>query len=210
MPGNPQAIDAAICSGRFPGVFTPFPLTEIYPASDPENALLYRLLSGWLGDPQVEAALAQAYQSVKGGTAEGKDGWERLFASWRDSAEMCDFFPKQSDAYVDGGAIDNTPSNSAVDFVREWAEQSGHSKREVALELFVIFLGTEPKVAPDEVKDPNFLQVVQRTLEIQGIAKQTSDTNTVSTINTFGQRGEELGQALKLVLESYPGEPGWT
>jgi hypothetical protein len=86
--------------------------------------------------------------------------------------------------------------------VREWAEQSGRSKREVALELFVIFLGVEPQVTPDEAKEPNFFQVVQRTLAIQGIAKQTSDTNTVSTINTFGQRGEELGQALKLVLES--------
>jgi hypothetical protein len=203
VPGNPQAIDAAICSGRFPGVFTPFPLTEIYPAGDPENATLYRLVNGWLGDPQVEKGLAQAYQSGKRGTAEGKESWERLFASWRDSAEMRDFFPKQSDTYIDGGAIDNTPSNSAVDFVREWAEQSGHSRREAALELFVIFLGTEPKITPDEAKDPNFFQVVQRTLEIQGVAKQTSDTNTVSTINTFGQRGEELGQALKLVLESY-------
>ena len=125
VPGNPLAIDAAICSGRFPGVFTPFPLTEIYPVSDPENAMLYRLLSGWLGDPQVEAGLAQASQSIQGGGAEGKDGWERLFASWRNSAEMRDFFPKESDTYLDGGAIDNTPSNSAVDYAREWAEQSG-------------------------------------------------------------------------------------
>ena len=69
-----------------------------------------------------------------------------FFASWRDSRSMRDFFPRQGDAYVDGGAIDNTPSNSAVDFVREWAEQAGLSKREVVLELFVIFLGAEPTI----------------------------------------------------------------
>jgi hypothetical protein len=203
VPGNPLAIDAAICSGRFPGVFTPFPLSDIYPESDAENAMLYRLLRGWLGDPQVEDELTQAHQSIQGDGVKGKDGWERLYAGWRDSAEMCDFFPKEGDTYLDGGAIDNTPSNSAVDFAREWAEQNARSKREVELELFVIFLGIEPKVAPDEAKEPNLIQVVQRTLAIQGVAKQTSDTNTVSTINTFGQRGEELGQALKLVLESY-------
>ena len=203
VPGNPKAIDAAICSGRFPGVFTPFPLSDIYPEGDPENALLYQLLRGWLGDPQVEANLTQAHQSIQGDGAEGKDGWERLYAGWRDSNELCDFFPKEGDTYLDGGAIDNTPSNSAVDYAREWAEQNGCSKRDVELELFVIFLGTEPKIAPDEAKEPNLFQVVQRTLAIQGVAKQTSDTNTVSTINTFGQRGEELGWALKLVLESY-------
>ena len=202
VPGNPKAIDAAICSGRFPGVFPPFPISAMYPASDPDNATLYRLLSGWLGDPQVEASMAQAYQSIKEQPPKGKDGWDSLFASWRDADEMRDFFPKETDTYVDGGAIDNTPSNSAVDYVREWAEQTGNSKREVELELFVIFLGVEPKITRTEAKDPNLFQVVQRTMDIQGIAKQTNDTNTVSTINTYGQRGEELGQALRLVLDA--------
>jgi hypothetical protein len=108
-----------------------------------------------------------------------------------------------TDTYVDGGAIDNTPSNSAVDHVREWAELKSLSKRDVNLELFVIFLGVEPKITQEEVQDPSLYQIVKRTLDIVDVAKQTSDTNTVSTINTFGQRGEELGQALKLVLESY-------
>ena len=161
--------------------------------------MLYRLLRGWPGDPQLQASLAQAYQSIQG----GKDGWERLFACWREAAEMCDFFPKESDAYLDGGAIDNTPSNSAVDYAREWVERNGCSKRDVELELFVVFLGAEPKVKPDAANDPNLVQVVQRTLEIQEVAKQTSDANTVSTINTFGQHGEELGQTLKLVLDTY-------
>jgi hypothetical protein len=54
VPGNPNAINAALCSGRFPGVFTPYSILDIYPANDPENTLLRSLLSGWLKDPQVE------------------------------------------------------------------------------------------------------------------------------------------------------------
>jgi hypothetical protein len=112
-------------------------------------------------------------------------------------------FSHEGDTYVDGGAIDNTPSNSAVDYVREWVEQKGLSKRDVNLELFVIYLGVEPKITQEEVQDPNLYQVVKRTLDIQDVAKQSSDANTVSTINTFGKRGEDLGRALQLVLESY-------
>jgi hypothetical protein len=200
--GNPNAVNAAICSGRFPGVFTPFPITDIYPASDPDNALLHKLLTGWLNDPQVAAAMAQAYQVDRHPISRKLDGWDLLFASWRDAEDMREFFPRETDAYVDGGAIDNTPSNSAVDYVREWAEEKGLSKRDLELELFVIFLGIEPKLTPSEVQDPNLYQVVKRTLDIMGVAKQSNDTNTVSTINTFGKRGEELGQALKLVLET--------
>ena len=203
VPGNPNAINAALCSGRFPGVFIPYPVTDLYPESDSENALLHRMLSGWLGDPQVEADLAQAFHDLHPQAAADSQQFTNFFASWRDSHSMRDFFPRQGDAYVDGGAIDNTPSNSAVDFVREWAEQAGISKREVVLELFVIFLGVEPKVKEQEIQDPNLYLVVKRTLDIVGVAKQTSDANTVSTINTFGQRGAELGQALMLVLESY-------
>jgi hypothetical protein len=203
VPGNPNAINAALCSGRFPGVFTPFPIRDIYPAADPENAVLYRMLASWFKDPQVEASLAQAFQSGQPGTPVSQESWERLFASWRDAEPMRGFFPMEGDTYVDGGAIDNTPSNSAVDFVREWAEQKGFSKRDVILELFVIYLGVEPKITQEEVQDPNLYQVVNRTLDIQDVAKQSSDANTVSTINTFGKRGEDLGRALQLVLESY-------
>jgi hypothetical protein len=198
MPGNPNAVNAALCSGRFPGVFTPFPITEIYLANDPENALLYRLLNS---SPTQNPEPADQSRAPQVGDEEY--GWDELFANRADALALRDFFPVEADVYVDGGAIDNTPSNSAVDYVREWAEQTSHSKREVELELFVIFLGAEPKITPVEATAPNFFQVVQRTLEIQGVAKQTSDANTVSTINTFGQRGAELGQALKLVLESY-------
>ena len=203
VPGNPKALEAGICSGRFPGVFAPFPIANIYPAEDPENSLLHGMLKDWLNDPQVAAGLAEAYQANQPGGSVDKEQWDRLYGSWRDSQTMRDFFPKAGDTYIDGGAIDNTPSNSAVDFVREWAEQTGHSKREVILELFVIFLSVEPLVSEEESQSPNLYELAKRSLDIVNVAKLTNDTNTVSTINTFGQRGEDLGQALKLVLESY-------
>jgi hypothetical protein len=203
VPGNPNAINAAICSGRFPGVFIPFPFREIYPEADPENALLYKLVTGWLNDPQVAAGITKAYQAARPQPSEKQSGLDQLLASWRDDENMHEFFPKQTDTYVDGGSIDNTPSNSAVDYIREWAEEKGLSKRDVNLELFVIFLGIEPKVTQEVGQDPNLYQVVKRTMDIMGVAKQSNDTNTVSTINTFGKRGEELGLALKLVLDSF-------
>jgi hypothetical protein len=57
-------------------------------------------------------------------------------------------------------------------------------------------------VDPIEIRDPAFHQVLQRTLDIQDAAKLSSDAVTVETINTFGKRGERLGEALLLLLES--------
>lgn len=206
VPGNPNAINAALCSGRFPGVFSPFPIDDIYPADDIENNLLYHLLRDWLKDPQVATSLAEAYQGSQAGNVMNQEEWERIVASWRDSKTIRNFFPKENDTYVDGGGIDNTPSNSAMDFVREWANQTGHSKREVILELFVIFLSVEPMLKGEGGKAPNLYEQATRSINIISTAKLTNDTNIVSTINTFGQRGEDLGEALKLVLESYQEE----
>ena len=201
VPGNPNAINAGLCSGRFPGVFAPFPITDIYPAKDPENTLLYRLLDGWLNDPDLAAQMKQAYLE-RAGEKDGKK-WDNLFARWQVSESMRDFFPTTADTYVDGGTIDNTPSNSAIDYVREWVDSTNHSRREYDLDLYVIYLGTEPKVTPDKVKDPAIYEVVNRTLAIQGVAKQSSDADTVSIINTFGERSEELALVLKSLLAGY-------
>lgn len=195
VPGNPDAISAAMASGRFPGVFAPFPVEGIYPRDDADNALLYGILAGWLDDPEVQSRMSQAHQ------APDDDGWETTYESWRASETMRAFFPQAGDAYVDGGAIDNTPSNSAIDAVREWMDREGLSRRDVALDLYVVFLHPEPTVDPAEIRDPAFHQVVQRTLDIQGAAKKSSDAVTVETINTFGKRGERLGEALLLLLE---------
>jgi predicted acylesterase/phospholipase RssA len=199
VPGNPGAVSAALCSGRFPGVFRPYPLERIYPQDDPENRLLYHMLKDWLGHPQAEAEIKPVYQALFPNATEDGGHW----AYWRDSQSMRQFFPIAGDAYVDGGAIDNTPSNSAVDYVREWAHRSNLSKREVTMDLYVIFLGTEPKVDPDDAQDPTIFEVVQRTLAIQGAAKESTDANTVSVINTFGARAERLGRSLEVLLESY-------
>jgi len=199
VPGNPVAINAALCSGRFPGVFRPYPIEKIYPAKDPENSLLHKILAGWLQDPNVEDEIKPVYQELFPGSTNGNNRWNH----WQESESMRSFFPMSGDTYLDGGAIDNTPSNSAVDYIRNWVDENECSKRDVSLDLYVVFLGKEPKVAPDQAKDPAIFDVVTRTLSIQGAAKESSDANNVETINTFGRRAESLGRALDLVLESY-------
>jgi Patatin-like phospholipase len=202
VPGNPTAISAAFASGRFPGVFVPFPIESIYPAADPDNALLYKLLAGWLADPQVKSQVAAQYQAVHPGRAQ-EDDWAQIYDKWQKSEGMRRFFPQAHDVYVDGGAIDNTPSNSAIDATREWLEQAELSRQDVVLDLYTIFLHAEPGVDPADIQDPALHQVMQRTLEIQGAAKQSSAAVVVDTINTFGQRGEKLADSLLAVLGSY-------
>ncbi len=199
VPGNPIAINAALCSGRFPGVFRPYRLADLYSPTDEENKLLYKLLNGWLGDPDVEAAIKRSFVALNEGPTRDDSNW----AKWRQSESMRQFFPLAGDTYVDGGSIDNTPYNSAVDFVRDSMAVTDGSTRNVMLELYLIYLGTEPKVPQDEVKDPAIFEVVSRTLAILGAAKEPSRATTFDTINTFGKRAEQLGQVLELVLESY-------
>jgi hypothetical protein len=201
VPGNPNAINAALCSGRFPGVFMPYRIEDIYPASDPENLFLSKLLSHWLADQEIETSMAKAYHAIN--KQASSDKWGQDYSEWRDPTGIGDFFPQAGDTYVDGGAIDNTPTSSAVDFIREWVERNKLSRREVVLDLFVIFLDTEPKVDPDKARAPTIFEVVARTLAIQGAAKRSSDANTVGTINAFGQHGEELGKVLQALLENY-------
>ena len=202
MPGNPNAAAAALASGRFPGVFVPYPVQEIYPRSDADNALLYRLMDTWLDDPATVDRLAQAYRTLRD-TGVALNRWESLLSTWHKSVRMHGFFPVLTDTYVDGGTIDNTPSNAAVDAIREWGESAGVSRRAIELELFVVYLHAEPGVDPEATGDPSLVDVVSRTLEIQGAAKKSSEAVTVDTINTFGQRGEDLGRVLQLLLETY-------
>lgn len=199
IPGNPNAINAALASGRFPGVLAPYAIEDIYPSGDPENSLLHRLLNHWLDDPQVASQMAQASRTLGG----DEDRWRETYERWRASDSMRGFFPRAQDLYVDGGAIDNTPSNSIIDATREWLDRAGLARSEVTLDLFVIFLHPEPKVDPVKIQDPAFHQVIQRTREIQGAAKQSSAAVVVDTINTFGRRGERLGDTLLAVLQSY-------
>jgi hypothetical protein len=201
MPGNANAINAGLASGRFPGVFSPYPITAIYPSTDSENDPLHDMLANWMDGQLIQEALQKAYLEVHHGEEEAQARWQVNYESWRDSKAMASFFANHEDTYVDGGAIDNTPSNSVVDAVREWVDREGISKRDIILDNFVIFLHKEPKVDQEEVESPTTFEVVGRTLEIQGVAKQASDSVNVNTINYFGKQGEDLGQALLALLE---------
>ena len=200
VPGNPNAVNAGLCSGRFPGVFRPFPIEDIYPSADPDNRVLYQLLASRYSAGEMDSLLVSS-RAAGGSEGLGGDEFEQKFARWRKSKLMSEFFPRSGDLYVDGGSIDNTPSNSAVDYMREWTDSSQKARRDVQLDLFVIYLDTEPKVGLDTVPDPAIYKVVNRTLAIQGTAKATSDTNTVDTINAFGWKSENLA----LVLQSFVG-----
>lgn len=202
MPGNPNAVAAALASGRFPGVFEPYPITDIYPRSDAGNALPYRMMEAWLDDAAAVEGLSQARRAMREARVE-TDDWEDHLATWRKSQRMHGFFPLLTDTYIDGGAIDNTPGNAAVDAIREWAEVAGVSRRAIELELFVIYLHPEPGVDPTKTADAALFDVVGRTMEIQGAVKKSSEAVTVDTINTFGERGADLGRVLQLLLAAH-------
>ena len=206
LPGNPKAIKAALASGRFPGVFAPFPFKEIYPHDYKENQLLYKLLSNDGSISEDFEAMQDAYSAGLNDITLSSDAdkdCRELLDRWQASAPAREFFPFPDDTYVDGGAIDNTPSNSAVDATREWIEnQEGKiRKRDVLLELYVIFLEKEPRLEKEKAADPLLYEVVQRTLAIQSAAVKTSDAVVVDTINTFGDRGDDLARTLLAVLD---------
>ena len=193
MPGNPNALNAALASGRFPGVFCPYPITSIYPAHDTENIALYDMLENWVSGQIVQDALKEAYKNVYAKDEKKLAVWENTFDYWKSLHSRNPFFANLTDTYVDGGAIDNTPTNSVVDAVREKIDWDSGSKRETTLEMFVVFLYPEPKVKEVNNECPTTFDVVQRTRGIQGAAKLSSDAVTVKTINQIGKQGEDLG-----------------
>ena len=206
LPGNPKAIKAALASGRFPGVFAPFPFREIYPPEYKENQLLYQLLStdrAVAGNTEAFITAYRANLDDKALSGNPEEDGMKLLERWQASAPVREFFPFADDTYVDGGSIDNTPSNSAVDATREWIDnQKGNVlKRDVVLELYVIFLEKEPRLEKEKAAEPLLYEVVQRTLAIQSAAVKTSDAVVVDTINNFGDRGDELARTLLAVIE---------
>ena len=172
VPGNPNAVDAGLCSGRFPGVFAPFPVDQIYHVDDQGNALLYRMLDHWLNDRAVVEELRQTYQAMHSTWSPDfvQNKFNDLMRAWDNLPAIGAFFPRSGDVYVDGGSIDNTPSNSAVDYVREWIDKNNLSRRDYQLELFMIYLSVEPKIDMDSVLDPAIFDVVGRSFKIQGTA----------------------------------------
>jgi predicted acylesterase/phospholipase RssA len=188
--GNPGAVNAALASGRFPGVFSPMPIKKIYEfeeREDADNALLQRLLAHWLDDEELRQALFAAYT--------GSSDLTKTYESWRQSDGLRRLFPQEADYYVDGGAIDNTPANNAIDGIKEWAKQNDVDMRALALDLYTVFLHPAPDPGHEQPGSfPALYEVVQRTLAVQGAAKLASDAVSLRTINHFGQRGEHLDE----------------
>jgi hypothetical protein len=186
--GNPSAVNAALASGRFPGVFAPMSIDRIYEfgeREDEDNKLLQMLLANWLDDEGLKDALLAAYQ--------GQDNLQNRYESWRESDSLRRLFPHAADYYVDGGTIDNTPANSAIDGIKEWAQKNDKDMRELSLDLYTVFLHPAPDPGHLEPGPmPASYQVVKRTLEVRGAATLASDAVSLRTINYFGSRGEHL------------------
>lgn len=89
-----------------------------------------------------------------------------------------------------------------MDATREWIDAKGLGKRDVTLDLYVIFLEAEPKISRDEAQEPLLTEVVKRTLDVQSVAVKTGDAVVVNTINSFGNQGEALARTLLSLLEA--------
>lgn len=195
--GNPNAVYAALASGRFPGVFAPMPVNKIYDLEnldDRDNVLFSSLLVDWLDDDDLRAAMRVV-----------PDGAERippdipddLMRAWRESEELARLFPQAEDHYVDGGAIDNTPTNSAIDAVKDYADERGIGYRDLQLDLYTIFLHPPPD--PGELVTeliPSSIETVRRTMEIRTAAVLDSDAAHVRFVNKAGQLGEDSSRML--------------
>lgn len=206
--GNPKAVEAALASTRLPGIFRPKKFSEIYSIdekydreTDEEN--YNNRLFSWLNDESEFKNLL----SESGLKLEDLDDTE--LQRYRD------FFPKTSDVYLDGGVIDNLPTNSAIDAVRESVlkslEKDASSQLSMSntqFDLFTILLEKEPgtKKEQDSESDPlenlHPMEVVSRTLEIRSGAKMLTDTHILNVINKFGERGNNLAMMLGAILES--------
>ncbi len=202
LPGNPLAIEAALASSRYPAVFSPYPLQNIYPAGDPENKFLYQLLEKDFTHSDVRDELLEEFE----------DDEEMLKAldtalKWLGNEEYESFsgrfFPRKEDRYLDGGAIDNTPTNSAIDAIREEIQgRPDEWRRDVTLDLYTVLLHRLPAQEEEATSNPTMYDVVSRTLEINSAAKLTTDVNYVEMVSDYGDRAEQLAEMLLVLLET--------
>ena len=195
--GNPNAINAALASGRFPGVFSPIPINKIYDLTgteDRENVLFSGLLARWLNDEQVRSALMDS------GNDPGRPKrqiTDEMLKAWQESEELARLFPREGDHYVDGGAIDNTPTNSAIDAIKDWVDEENVGIRDVQLDLYTIFLHPPPD--PGEFVTelmPSSIETVRRTMEIRTAAVLDTDAAHVRFVNKTGQLAEDTSRTV--------------
>ena len=198
LPGNPVVIDAALASSRYPAVFSPYPFEKIYPRGD-ENDLLYSILENGFS-PEVQDVLLANQPDYLQERLKTAFGWltNKHYESFTGR-----FFPKEKDRYIDGGSIDNTPTNSAVDAIREklFIDQDMW-RRDATLDLYTVLLHKLPAQKEDEAKDPSMFDVVKRTLEINSAAKLTTDATYAETIANYGNKAEQLAELLLVLLEA--------
>ena len=190
LPGDPVVIDAALASSRYPAVFAPYPLEEIYPRGG-ENDFLYTILeNGFTADVQKEL-LAQVTPNSQ--TEERLESAFKWLTNPEYESFTARFFPQKKDRYVDGGAIDNTPSNSAVDAIREDAfVRPDMWRRDTTLDLYTVLLHKLPTQKEDEAENLSMFDVVKRTLEINSAAKLTTEATYANTIANYGNKAEQL------------------
>lgn len=210
--GNPNAVNAALASGRFPGVFSPMPIDKIYDLTETEdtaNVLFSGLLASWLNDESIRSAMQQPDDEQES----RKRISDELLQIWQESEELARLFPRAGDRYVDGGAIDNTPTNSAIDAIKDWADENNVGHRDVQLDLYTVFLHPPPD--PGELVTelmPSSIETVRRTMEIRTAAVLDSDAAHVRFVNKTGQLAEDTSRTLiqlATALEEIAGElPG--
>jgi predicted acylesterase/phospholipase RssA len=195
--GNPNAVYAALASGRFPGVFSPMPISKIYDLEnldDRDNVLLSSLLVDWLDDSAVREAMRTTPPASGRAAVDVPDELMRL---WQSSDELARLFPRANDRYVDGGAIDNTPTNSAIDAVKDYADENGIGYRDLRLDLYTVFLHPPPD--PGELVSellPSSIETVRRTMEIRTAAVLDTDAAQVRFVNKAAQQSEDASRAL--------------
>src|SRR5690606_31700706 len=177
--------------------FSPMSIRKIYDLEnldDRDNVLFSSLLVGWLDDDDLRAAMRTV---PEGAERRSPDISDELMRTWRESAELARLFPQAEDHYVDGGAIDNTPTNSAIDAVKDYADERGIGYRDLQLDLYTIFLHPPPD--PGELVTeliPSSIETVRRTMEIRTAAVLDSDAAHVRFVNKAGQLGEDSSRML--------------
>jgi hypothetical protein len=201
IPGNANAINAGLASSRFPGLFTPYPISAIYPSTDPENGPLYDLLANWMDGQLIQEALREAYLVVHQDEEDVEARWKANYESWRNSEVMASFFAYDGDSYMDGGVIDHAPSSSVVDAVRKWVHRKGLSEQDVIIQRYLVFPHPEPKLAPEEAESPTSFEAYTRTQNLQSAAKLASELRMTQKINFIGSQAADFSQALQLWLD---------
>ena len=157
--GDPNAWAAALSSGAFPVAFEPVPLPEIYPLDVPENRALFAILAG----PEQAAALGIS-----------RAQHETLAAS----------YPLAEDVYMDGSILDNRPLSAAIAALRD-AAQREKGLYEATHDVFVVFLGAEPRIrelAPEQMQDMLIYEYGLRAAELMQNSKLLADISSAQRV----------------------------